>query len=150
MLPAVAILLAIAACGGDDDDETDGGTGQITDPRTVPTATPWDVAPDAIILDPDNLTPLSGGEGIGAPDDGDDDDSGDGGDGGDGDGADGGDDGSSGPPPGECGNDTYTIAAGDTISGIAERCDLATQDILDANPGIDPAGLHIGDVINLP
>lgn len=150
MLPVAAILLAVAACGGDDDDDTDGGTGQITDPRTVPTATPWDVPPDPIILDPDNLTPLSGGAGVGAPGDGGDD-SGDGADdGGDGDGGDGGDDGSSGPPPGECGNDTYTITAGDTISGIAAKCDLVTQDILDANPGIDPQGLHVGDVINLP
>lgn len=152
-LPAAALLLAIAACGGDDDgQDSEGGTGQITDPRTVPTATPWEVAPDPIILDPDNLTPLSGGAGVGAPDG--DDDGGNGGDGGDdgdgGDTGDDGDDGSAGPPPGECGNDTYTIASGDTISGIAQKCDLATQDILDANPGIDPQGLHIGDVINLP
>lgn len=149
LVPALALALAIAACGGGgDDDGGDGATGQITDPGTVPTATPWAVAPDPIILDPDNLTPLSGGIGVGAPDDGDGGDGGDNGDGGDG--GDDSDDGDTAPPPGECGNDTYTIASGDTISGIAANCDLSTQEILDANPGIDPQGLHIGDVINLP
>lgn len=147
-LATVALLAVISACGGggDDDDGGNAGTGQITDPRTVPTATPWTDAPDPIILDPDNLTPLSGGVGVGAPDDGDDGgDDGDGGNDGDG-----GDDGDAGPPPGECGNDTYVIESGDTISGIAAKCDLATQDILDANPGIDPQTLHVGDEINLP
>lgn len=147
-VPIAAVLAVVAACG-DDDGGTNGGgdgSGQLTDPRSVPTATPWPEAPDPFILDPDNLTPISGGVGVGtptpAPDGGDDGDGGDGGD-------DGGDDGS-GPPPGECGNDTYTIESGDTIFGIADKCGLDPQAIIDANPGIDPAGLNIGDVINLP
>ena len=146
---AIAALLAVAAaCGGDDDDGgAGGGTGQITDPRTVPTATPWPAAPSPIILDPDNLTPISGGEGIGAPD-------GDGnGDDGNGDGngnGDGGGDGGTAPPPGECGGPTYVIESGDTIFGIAERCGLDPDDILAANPGIDPQALGPGQEINLP
>jgi hypothetical protein len=59
-------LLLLAACGGGG-----GGGGQTigqpTDPRSVPTATPWSQPPDVIILDPNALTPISapdrGGDG---------------------------------------------------------------------------------------
>lgn len=148
IVPFLVLALVIAACGGGGDDDDGGGdaTGQITDPGTVPTATPWAVAPDPIILDPDNLTPLSGGVGVGAPDDGDDG----GDDGDDGDDGDGGDDGDSGPPPGECGNDTYTIEPGDNFFLIAEKCGLDPNDIVAANPDVDPSVLSIGQVINLP
>lgn len=154
-LTITALLAVVAACGDDDGGGGGGadGDGQLTDPRSVPTATPWAEAPDPIILDPDNLTPVSGGVGIGVPggDGGDDGDAGDGGDDGDGgDNGDGGDDEPTGPPPGECGNDTYTIASGDTVFGIADKCGLEPQAILDANPGIDPGALSIGQVINLP
>jgi hypothetical protein len=147
-LPIAALLAAVAACGGDDDGgSSNGGTGRLTDPENVATATPWPSAPSPIILDPDNLTPISGGEGIGGNGDGDGDGNGDG----DGDGDGNGDgDGEPSPVPGVCGGDTYTIEQDDTIFGIAEKCGLDPQDILDANPGIDPAGLNIGDVINLP
>jgi hypothetical protein len=53
---ALALLLA-TACGGDD-----GGArpaGRLTDPRVVPTATPWGQAPAPIILEPGALTPVS-------------------------------------------------------------------------------------------
>lgn len=57
---ALALLLA-AACGGDDDGERPAG--RLTDPRSVPTATPWVDSPEPIILEPDALTPLGEGEG---------------------------------------------------------------------------------------
>ncbi len=133
----VTTTLVFAACGGGGDGDTDTrvGTGQLTDPGSVATATPWPEAPEPIILDPDALTPLSGGVGVGGvdPDDGD----------GDGDGDD---------PGGEAGvcGDTYTIESGDTLFGVAEKCGLDPDDVLAANPDVDPATLTIGQVINLP
>jgi LysM repeat protein len=52
-------------------------------------------------------------------------------------------------PAGECG-ETYTVATGDTPSGIAEKCGVTTQELLDANPGLDPTAIHAGDVLNIP
>ena len=136
LTPATVILtLALAACGGGGDDtETRAGTGQLTDPRNVATATPWPDAPDPIILDPDALTPLSGGVGVGASDP--DDGNGDG-------------DGDTGGEPGVCG-DTYTIEAGDSLFAIAIECGLDPDAVLAANPDVDPSALSIGQVINLP
>ncbi len=53
---ALALLLA-TACGGDGDGERPAG--RLTDPRTVPTATPWADRPEPIILEPGALTPIS-------------------------------------------------------------------------------------------
>jgi len=133
---ALLLTLVLAACGGGGDGDTDTrvGTGQLTDPRSVATATPWPESPDPIILDPDALTPLSGGIGVGGVDPVD-------GDGDDGDGDDG--------EPGVCG-DTYTIEAGDTLFGVAEKCNIDFDDVLAANPDVDPSTLNIGQVINLP
>jgi LysM repeat protein len=44
----------------------------------------------------------------------------------------------------------YTIAKGDTISGVAFRYGLRWQDVLAVNPGISPNKLRIGQVIQLP
>ncbi len=58
---ALALLLA-TACGGDGD----GGervAGRLTDPRSVPTATPWSEPPEPIILEPGALTPIGEDEG---------------------------------------------------------------------------------------
>jgi len=56
LVVALALLLA-TACGGGDD----GGrpAGRLTDPRSVPTATPWSEPPEPIILEPGALTPIS-------------------------------------------------------------------------------------------
>ncbi len=53
---ALALLLA-TACGGDGDGARPAG--RLTDPRLVPTATPWGQAPAPIILEPGALTPVS-------------------------------------------------------------------------------------------
>lgn len=62
---ALALALAVfAACGGGGDGERP--TGRLTDPRSVATATPWPEPPEAIILEPGALTPISdGGDGGG-------------------------------------------------------------------------------------
>lgn len=129
LLAVLSIAAAvIAACGGGGDDGDSIRPGNLTDPRDVPTATPWDQAPDVVILDPDNIAPLPpvGGQ--------DDDQQGSE---------------ATPAPAGECG-ETYAVISGDTPSGIAEKCGVSTQELLDANPGIDPAGLHIGDLLNIP
>jgi LysM repeat protein len=45
---------------------------------------------------------------------------------------------------------TYTIAKGDTISGVALRYGLRWQDVVAVNPGISPNKLRVGQVIQLP
>jgi hypothetical protein len=123
-----AIFLAIAACGGDDDDS---GTlpGQLTDPQTVPTATPWDETPEVIVLDPENIQPLPPSQ------------------------PDGGGNGGTATPaagePGDCG-ETYIVVAGDTTFGIADKCGVSVEGIEAANPDIDIRSLTIGQEINLP
>lgn len=123
----VSIVAALlAACGGGGDNSTSARTGALTDPRNVPTATTWPQPPDVIILDPNAITPLSGGGGT---------------DNGNGTGAT--------PEPGTCGK-TYTIVSGDNLSDIAGKCGVSLQNLLDANPGIEPTTLRIGQVINIP
>ncbi len=122
---SLAMLALLSACGGNG-----GGTaaprGQLTDPRSVPTATPWTQPPDVTFL-PEALTPAAGGEeGPGS----------------------GGETGGE-VTPVECG-DSYTVQSGDFPGRIAEKCGVAVQDLLDANPGIDPSNLHIGDVLKIP
>ena len=44
------------------------------------------------------------------------------------------------------GRRTYTIRSGDTLSAVADRFGVTLEDLLAANPGIDPTGLVAGDV----
>lgn len=44
----------------------------------------------------------------------------------------------------------YTVRAGDTLFSIAQRFNIAVQEIISANPGIDPNRLQIGQVICIP
>ncbi len=129
LLFLVPALLALAACGGDDDGGSTFEPGNLTAPDRVPTATPWTDAPEVVILDPDNINPLppdipNQTEPTDAPepDDGD---------------------------PGVCG-DTYTVVAGDTTFGIADKCGVSADDIIALNPDIDPANLSIDQVLNMP
>jgi LysM repeat protein len=48
------------------------------------------------------------------------------------------------------GANRYTIQSGDTFSDIAARFGITTDELIAANPGVDPTGLNAGDVINLP
>ena len=129
LLLLVPALLALAACGGDDDGDGTFEPGNLTDPERVPTATPWTEAPDVVILDPDNINPLPPDDPnptgpTATPD-------------------------PNGGEPGVCG-DTYTVVAGDTTFGIAANCGVSADDIIAANPDIDPANLSIGQVLILP
>jgi len=45
---------------------------------------------------------------------------------------------------------SYTVKAGDTLSGIAYRYKLRWQDVAAVNPGINPNRLLVGEVIQLP
>ncbi|MBZ2175827.1 LysM domain-containing protein [Schnuerera sp. xch1] len=44
----------------------------------------------------------------------------------------------------------YTIRAGDTLFMLAQRFNVSVQSIINANPGIDPENLQIGQVICIP
>ena len=44
----------------------------------------------------------------------------------------------------------YTIKSGDTLSAIAATYGVSLEDLLAANPGINPTGLRAGDTIRLP
>ena len=48
------------------------------------------------------------------------------------------------------GGQTYTIRDGDTLAGIASRLGVALDDLLTANPGINPGTLRAGQSITLP
>lgn len=124
---SLLVLLLVAACGGGDDDDG-GSVGQLSDPNNVPTVTPWVDVPAVVLIDPNNIQPLP-------PDEPGDD---------------GGTD--STPVPGEpgvCGQ-TYTVEAGDTVFGIADKCGVDPQAIIDLNPDIDPAALTIGEILIMP
>ncbi len=48
------------------------------------------------------------------------------------------------------GGSTYTIKPGDTLAGVAERFGVSLEDLLAANPGINPSTLQAGDNVKLP
>ncbi|TMB98621.1 MAG: LysM peptidoglycan-binding domain-containing protein [Chloroflexi bacterium] len=127
LLPCLLLLTVlpalIIACG---DDGEEVHTGNLTDPRSVPTSTPWPSPPDVIIIDPAalaTLPPVAAGSQPSAS--------------------------ATPAPAGICGA-TYTIASGDNFSTIAQKCGLSTQAIVDVNPGVDPKTLHEGQEIKLP
>ena len=45
---------------------------------------------------------------------------------------------------------TYTVASGDTLNAIAATEGISTQQLEDANPGVVPTDLQVGQVLNLP
>ena len=124
----VPALVALAACGGDDDDGTF-EPGNLTDPDSVPSATPWTDVPDVVILDPDNTNPLppdspNQAEPTETPE-------------------------PIAAEPGACG-ETYTVEAGDTFQVIGEKCGVDWQLIAELNPDVDSTALSIGQVLILP
>lgn len=50
----------------------------------------------------------------------------------------------------EDGRLTYVVQEGDYPELIAQKFGISTEALLAANPGIDPRGLHIGDVLVIP
>lgn len=48
------------------------------------------------------------------------------------------------------GTTPYTIKAGDTFYLIAKRYGVSLDELLKANPGVDPDRLYIGQVICIP
>ncbi len=52
--------------------------------------------------------------------------------------------------PGPTTKSTYTVKPGDTPSGIAEKEGVDVDDLLKANPDVDPDALTVGDELKLP
>lgn len=52
-----------------------------------------------------------------------------------------------GPPPAA---KTHTVARGDTFYGIAKEHGVSMKDIQDANPGVDPKKLKVGQKLTVP
>ena len=50
---------------------------------------------------------------------------------------------------GECG-ETYTVEAGDSPSGIAEKCGVDVNDLQELNDIDDPRSLRVGQELQLP
>ena len=123
-LPAAGLLALLAACGGGEDKAE--SLGQLTNPRDVPTASPWGEPPAVLELDPNAIVPLPADAGAPTPTP-----SGEAG------------------APGVCGP-KYTVESGDTFSSIATKCGTTTQGMRDANPGVDPVTIRPGQVINVP
>lgn len=48
------------------------------------------------------------------------------------------------------GGSTYTIRDGDTLAGIASRLGIDLDALTEANPGVDPGALRVGQSIKLP
>ena len=97
--------------------------GQLTDPGSVATATPWTVPPDVIILEPGAQStpePSNGGNG-----------------------------GNGGVTPGVCG-DTYVVEPNDNPSLIAEKCGVDIDELMRINGIDDPTTLQIGQELILP
>ncbi len=129
LLLLVPALLALAACGGDDDGGSTFEPGNLTNPDSVPTATPWTTAPDLVILDPDNINPLP-------PDNPNQTEPAE-------------TDAPAGGDPGVCG-DTYTVEAGDFLTTIGDKCGVDWELIAELNPDVDSASLSIGQVLIMP
>jgi LysM repeat protein len=45
---------------------------------------------------------------------------------------------------------TYTVQSGDIPVAIAEKFGITVEELLAANPGVDPRGLHAGDILVIP
>lgn len=48
------------------------------------------------------------------------------------------------------GGNYYTIAPGDTMYSIARFFNVSLDDLLEANPGVDPDNLRVGQIICIP
>lgn len=57
---------------------------------------------------------------------------------------------SSAPAPAAGGSGEYVVRSGDTGSRIARANNIALQDLMAANPGVDWNRLHVGQRLNLP
>ena len=44
----------------------------------------------------------------------------------------------------------YKVASGDTLSGIAKKFHISTRSLVDANPGVEPTKLKIGQTLHIP
>ncbi len=45
---------------------------------------------------------------------------------------------------------TYTIKSGDNPASIAKKAGISVNDLMKANPGLDPRKLHVGQELNVP
>lgn len=130
-LASLALALTIA-CGGGGGKSSSGVSGTITDPKRVSTATPWASPPSVVFLQDGQLAPIPSNGNTGgstqAP--------------------------SAGTPSstttsGSC-SGTYKVVSGDNPSTIAQKCGVTLDNLLKANPSINPSNLQVGQEIKIP
>lgn len=54
------------------------------------------------------------------------------------------------PPPSPCEGLYYVVRPGDTLFSIAQRFNVTVAQLIQANPGIDPNNLQVGQLICIP
>jgi len=59
------------------------------------------------------------------------------------------DGGGGGGQPGVCGN-TYVVESGDSFFAIAQKCEVDLDALRQANPGVEPTALQVGQELKLP
>ena len=126
-LASLALGLTIA-CGGGGGKSSSGVTGTVTDPKRVSTATPWASPPAVVYLQDGQLAPIPTNGGTQPPAQGTP---------------------SSSTGAGSCGT-TYKVVSGDNPSTIAQKCGVTLDNLLKANPSINPSNLQVGQELKIP
>lgn len=123
-LALLAALTLLVGCGNDEaEPATITPSGQLTDPRSVATAAPWEVPPEVTTLGPGATSTPDPGNGSNG--------------------------GNGGGTPGVCGA-TYIVEPGDSPSIIAQRCGVDVDELMRINGIDDPTLLQVGQELLLP
>lgn len=115
----MVIAFFVAACEEEGGDVVAPG-GRLTDPSTVPTATPWPEPPEPLFLEEASPAPPPSQETEEGT-----------------------------PEAGTCG-ETYIVQLGDTPSSIAEKCGVDVDDLMALNGIDDPTSLQVGQELKIP
>ncbi len=120
-----AMAAAVACSEGGQQGVSPAPSGTLTQPKSVPTATPWAQPPEVVFLQEGTVVPLPGSSPQPQPQ---------------------GQEAT--PTPGQCG-DTYTVQSGDSPFSIAQKCGVDIAELMRLNNITDPTKLQVGQVLKL-